>query len=372
MSALAQSQELCQNAEILASSFVYKALLLAKFLSNVFTLVIFLYLVLVKPSIRIFHPNTKMIATFVCAFTVLVSLCACPIYAFELWRVSYPYSNPCDRLLTSAYVFSIRSIVTILSNGINSSLVVLCIERLICICRISNYEQSAKPNLIFSALFILLYLPAVKWFELLAVTTVKTPKNAISYDLMTYYLKGIQYLGAFFFLFIHYWSRWYRRRIRASIPVENRRSLAPVPLNKPLSVKFQIEETVQMTNLFLPVVLLRGALLVISSILSSVSSSIWPSPSPALQMIIYESVATSSITPFFTALLLAHGTGQLRRMFCCSAKRQAKIFVGVNENQDEHFIRLKQMFDGPPESVINPKSRPTFKYRISLNITPGS
>ncbi|KAI1696799.1 hypothetical protein Ddc_20134 [Ditylenchus destructor] len=179
----------------------------------------------------------------------------------------YPFSSPCDRVWSTAYVFSVRTIAVVLFNGINSSMAVLCIERLVCICRIKNYEQSSKPVLVAvflfgstalcAIIFAALYLPGVKWNERLAVPSLINSKNAVNSQVLTAYILAIEFVGAFFFLFIHYWSLWYRKRIRGFKSVEHRSIAAPIPLDQPLSVKFQIEETIQITSLFLPLVLVR-------------------------------------------------------------------------------------------------------------------
>ncbi|KAI1698277.1 serpentine type 7TM GPCR receptor class ab chemoreceptor domain-containing protein [Ditylenchus destructor] len=273
-------------------------------------------------------------------------------YAFEMWRITYPYENPCDRLWTTPAIFVSRAILAILSNGVSSSLVVLCIERLVCMCRISNYEQSARPvlvsvfllgiTIVSSIVFVLLYSAGVSWSEPTAVTTVRNSKNGITYQLMLIYLQAIQLLGFCFFLFIRYWCLWYRKRLR-SVKLKQNYSIAA---QQSLSIKFQIGETIQMTNLFLPIVLQRCGFYLAGTLMTSISNAIWPHSSADTQMIIYELCALSGLAPIATCLLLAYGTGELKRLFCCSAQNKTTVIVGFHEDQDEHFTRLKQMFEG--------------------------
>ncbi|KAI1698276.1 serpentine type 7TM GPCR receptor class ab chemoreceptor domain-containing protein [Ditylenchus destructor] len=345
----------CQNAELLAQSTLYKILLMTKLLASALAVPIFVALAMIKLNTKIFHPNTRVIALFVCVLVLLIAVSNIGFYIFEMWRVSYPYTDPCDRLLSTRSVFAYRSIVTILSNGCSSCLVVLCIERIVCICRISNYEQSTRPVLvsvfllgitvISSVAFVFLYSQGVDWDRQIAITTARNSKNGASYQIMLIYLQAVEFSGDFFFLFIRYWSLWYRTRIRGFTSIAHRSMVASIRCTQTLSVKFQIEETIQVTTLFLPIVLLKCFLIMLSIFLASAFNTIWPNPATDTQMVLYEIASMSYFSPLCIGLLLAYSTNQFKRIFCLSAKRQATVFVGVSENQDDHFNRLKQMFE---------------------------
>ncbi|KAI1697852.1 serpentine type 7TM GPCR receptor class ab chemoreceptor domain-containing protein [Ditylenchus destructor] len=347
----------CQNAELLAQSVFYKVVVAAKGSVNMAALVIFVFLAMSKAQIKIFHPNTKVILFAVCILEFLVALDQSCFYMFEMWRISYPYTDPCDRLWSAYILFVLRCFYLSCLNGINSSLVVLCIERVVCICRISNYEQSSKPwlvaavlvaiTLLFSVITTLLYLPGVEWSEGLVTTTAQNSKNAGSYRATLCYLFSIEMLALVCFLALHNWCLWYRKRIRGFKTLKQRNQPIHIQSSQSLSVKFQIEETIRTTSLFLPIVLVKCTCSALSDAAALVSSSIWPTLSIGNQMIMFEAVYINGTLPFFIVLLLIYGMGQMRQMFCCSKEHQSSqiTILHSSQSQDEYFIRLKQMFE---------------------------
>ncbi|KAI1700350.1 serpentine type 7TM GPCR receptor class ab chemoreceptor domain-containing protein [Ditylenchus destructor] len=352
--------ENCQNAELIAQSVLYKALIVVKGLACILSIAILTFLAFSKAQVRIFHPNTKIIALVVCAFVCLVAANVTLTNMLEIWRISYPYDNPCDRLWSIRSIFCLRSMYVIFLNGVNSSLIVLCIERFVCICRISNYEKSSKPVLvavflvittaIFSVIFTVFYASGVDWNERIAVTTIRNQTNGAFYQIVLTYVEATEILGVLFFLFIHYWSLWYRKRVRGFKSIAQRSDADTIPRNETLSVKFQIEETLAITCLFLPVVLIKLAMGIFTFVSASIANAIWPNPPANIQMIIYQLVNVGAVSPLPMALLLAHGTGQLSRLFCCRAKTSTRIspivFVtNTNSSQEEYFDRLKQLFE---------------------------
>lgn len=74
---------------------------------------------------------------------------------------------------------------------------------------------------------------------------------------------------------------------------------------------------------------------------------IWAHPPADIQLIILELVNPGLISPFFTSLILAHGTGQLSRLFLYRAETRSRIstIVNTNSSQDDYFDRLKQLFE---------------------------
>ncbi|KAI1696801.1 hypothetical protein Ddc_20136 [Ditylenchus destructor] len=72
---------------------------------------------------------------------------------------------------------------------------------------------------------------------------------------------------------------------------------------------------------------------------------IWPNPTADVQMILYEMITVSTIYPIINAILLAHGTGQIKRLFSGSSNQTTPIQMTQNEEQDVYFERLKQLFE---------------------------
>ncbi|KAI1701070.1 serpentine type 7TM GPCR receptor class ab chemoreceptor domain-containing protein [Ditylenchus destructor] len=351
----------CHDAEILSQSIIYKILISIKGLTNIAAVVIFVLLAMSKIQAKIFHPNTKVVALSVCTFTFLMALQDSCFYICEIWRVTYPYNDPCKRLWPTLFILILRASHVSFMFGINSSLVVLCIERIICICRISNYEQSSKPIFVVVLLtvttavtsigFTFFYMYDTDWNEGMASTTARNKMNADKYQLILYFLFVMQMLGGFCFLFIHNWSLWYRKRIRGFKTLKQRKQPTSIQSSQPLSVKFQIEETIRMTTLFLPVILLTCLFSIYSFTTSSISNAIWPKPSIDFQMITFELTHLSHMLPFFIVLLLAHGVGKLRK-FCFTGPQlvQAVTDTTTSQSQDDHFKRLSQLFEtGDPK-----------------------
>ncbi|KAI1700897.1 hypothetical protein Ddc_17893 [Ditylenchus destructor] len=242
--------------------------------------------------------------------------------------------------------------------GLNSSFIILCIERLVCVLRISNYEESSRPALVsaivlittalFSIVLIFLCIPGVDWDEKLAVTTIRNSNNIASFQIMLIYMFALECVGVIFFSFLHFWSQLYRERIRGAKITKTNCNLLFIKTNASLSIKLQIEETIEMTRLFLPVVSVNCALNILTYLAALISNEIWPIHSipTDFQMVLYELAFVSRLSPFFTSLLLARGTGQLRRLLCCTATEQRiKVILNSNKDQDDHFKRLKQMFE---------------------------
>ncbi|KAI1695493.1 serpentine type 7TM GPCR receptor class ab chemoreceptor domain-containing protein [Ditylenchus destructor] len=349
----------CKDAQLLSESVFYRLMIVLKGSGNIVAVAVFIILAIRKRQTRIYHPNTRIIALITCLFMFLMALQSASFYIFETWRISFPYTNPCDRLWPTPILFSLRSINGIFLMGVNSSIIILCIERVVCVCRISNYEQSSKPALVavillstttlFSVILVLLCIPGVDWDERLAVTTIRSTSNTATFQIMLFYMLVTQCLGVIFFLFLHFWSQCYRKRIRGAKLSRNRCNMLFIATDQSLSVKFQIEETIEMTRLFLPVVSVHCALSILNYGTALIVNMIWPIHSIPIdrQMILYELAYLSRLSPFFTSLLLARGTGQLEKMFCCSNEQKTNVSIIVNSNkdQDDYFNRLKQMFE---------------------------
>ncbi|KAI1700348.1 serpentine type 7TM GPCR receptor class ab chemoreceptor domain-containing protein [Ditylenchus destructor] len=348
----------CKNAALLSESAPYKLLVVFKASANAIAVGIFIFLAFTKPHTRIYHPNTRIIALITCIFMFLMALQHACFYSFETWRISFPYADPCERLWPTPALFSLRVMSGVFLIGLNSSFVILCIERLVCVLRISNYEESSRPALVativisttalFSVVLILLCIPGVDWDEKLAVTTIRNSNNTANFQIMLIYMFALECVGVLFFSFLNFWSRSYRERIRGTKIAGTNCNLLFIKTNPSLSVKFQIEETIEMVRLFLPVVSVNCALNILTYLAALISNEIWPIHSipTDLQMVLYELDFISRLSPFFTSLLLARGIGQLRRLLCCSATEQrTKVILNSNKDQDDHFNRLKQMFE---------------------------
>ncbi|KAI1731419.1 serpentine type 7TM GPCR receptor class ab chemoreceptor domain-containing protein [Ditylenchus destructor] len=300
------------------------------------------------PSVhaRIYHPNTKIIFCFVCIFAFLAGLKNVCIYVIEIGRLTISFHDPCHRLWWTPLLFYLRYTNMVFQNGMNCSLVVLCVERIICICKLKSYEESARPALVviflaaltlaFSVTFFLLLSPGVEWSKSVAVATIRNSNNTRNYQIMIVFVTVTELIGMFAFLFIHFWCLQRRKSIRSFVSTQT------------LSVKFQIEETLNLTNLILPVVLVKGGMQLYSNLAAYLATMLWTNPPIDTQMIIFEVVAVVTIQSFTTSLLLLHGTGQLKRFFCCDSvppNRVSTTSITANDVQEEHFRRLKQLFE---------------------------
>ncbi|KAI1731418.1 serpentine type 7TM GPCR receptor class ab chemoreceptor domain-containing protein [Ditylenchus destructor] len=226
----------------------------------------------------------------------------------------------------------------------NCSLVVLCIERIICICKIRSYEESTRPVLVgtlliivtvaFSVVFFLLLIPGVEWTKGVAVGTIRNANNTQNYQIMIVFVTISELSGMFAFLFIHHWCLRRRKNVRKFGSIMT------------LSSKFQIEETLNLTTLILPMVLVKGGMQVYSSFAQMVSYLIMENPRIDTQMIVFELISVTTIQSLTTSLILLYGTGQLKRFFCCAPIPSNRVASEINkDDQDLHFRRLNQLFE---------------------------
>uniref|UniRef100_A0A915DRL4 G-protein coupled receptors family 1 profile domain-containing protein n=1 Tax=Ditylenchus dipsaci TaxID=166011 RepID=A0A915DRL4_9BILA len=116
------------------------------------------------------------------------------VYIYEFYRLSIDVTNTssCQRLWPTPVIFYLRTVYIGVLNGINASLIVLCIERAVCICRISNYEESRQPivvsfflailTIIFTIVFVFLCLPGQRWSTGMAISTTRNSVNSTNYQ----------------------------------------------------------------------------------------------------------------------------------------------------------------------------------------------
>ncbi|KAI1695494.1 serpentine type 7TM GPCR receptor class ab chemoreceptor domain-containing protein [Ditylenchus destructor] len=354
----------CQSVQILGESVRYKIILVLKALANIGACAFFVFLFSTKPRLKIFHPNTKVIASAVILFVLLQAFSCGIFYLFEIWRVTYPYSNVCDRLWNTPLLFGMRITFVVAMNGINSSLIALSIERLICICRINNYEKSSKPlcvavllltmTVIFTVTFSVLYMPGVEWDDGTVITSLRNAKNAGNYQISLIYMMIVELSSVFLFVFIHYWCLSYRKRIRGFKFVSGRSDVARIAMCRSLSVKFQIEETLRMTKVFLPVVVVKCSINVFNNFTATVSNLIWRPSTIDTQMVMSEALSFVMWQPLLLAIVFAYYTGRISSecgLFRRKIQSDHSLAIGHNGNQDEHFNQLKQMFEGTGQVV---------------------
>uniref|UniRef100_A0A915E4F3 C-type lectin domain-containing protein n=1 Tax=Ditylenchus dipsaci TaxID=166011 RepID=A0A915E4F3_9BILA len=233
-----------------------------------------------------------------------MSLHYCFLYIYEFGRLMPFMSDPCSRTWWTPLLFYIRVANVTFMNGQNASLIVLCIERTICILRIQNYENSSKPIPVAICLLILtgiasfgyvvLYLPGVNFSIPLAISTTRNAVNAYNYQISLIFLIFVEIAGVLFFLFLHNWGLWYRKKIRGFKFYEQRQNILMVSNNQPLFVKFQIEKTVQMTSIFLPIIIAKCSMTVFSASAAIFSNLIWTNTKTDVQMVIYELLRSSN------------------------------------------------------------------------------
>ncbi|KAI1718110.1 hypothetical protein DdX_06524 [Ditylenchus destructor] len=186
----------------------------------------------------------------------------------------------------------------------------------------------------FSVVFFLLLIPGVEWTKAVAVGTIRNANNTQNYQIMIVFVIISELSGMFACLFIHYWCLACRKNVRKFGSAMT------------LSAKFQIEETLNLTTLILPVVLVKGGMQVYGSLAQMVSYMIMENPRIDTQMIVFELAAVSTIQALTTSLILLYGTGQLKRFFCCAPIPPNRVASEITkDDQDLHFRRLNQLFE---------------------------
>uniref|UniRef100_A0A915E5B8 Gustatory receptor n=1 Tax=Ditylenchus dipsaci TaxID=166011 RepID=A0A915E5B8_9BILA len=274
------------------------------------------------------------------------------IYVYEIWRLSPFVTRPCDRLWNTPVFYAIRIAFIIFTIGVNMAFIVLCIERLICICRLASYEESSRPLLIsiiltfltilFSIIIVLITLPGMDWSRGLAVGTFRNDKNKHNYKIFLFVIMITDILGVIFFLFIHNWSLSFRKKIRGF-----KLHTPFFAAQRSLSVKFQLEETLQMTSLFLPIVISKCIVQVYSEIALVAIGQLWLNPTVEIQMILYEMANLIFLVPFLSIIFIYNGTERSKISICNALLRRDRVsnWRVENANQDDHFIQLKNIFE---------------------------
>uniref|UniRef100_A0A915EQB0 Gustatory receptor n=1 Tax=Ditylenchus dipsaci TaxID=166011 RepID=A0A915EQB0_9BILA len=336
----------CQKAETLAENDIYKSIIFIKFLVSLATVVIVVVHLCSKTRIKIFHPNTKIIYRFICAYVFLMATNFTALYLYEMWRLRSTFAankQSMPEIMATYLLFNLKEANADSSNGVNVSLIVLCIERLACICRINDYERSSRPQIVaFFLIFLNLpYAILHFWFSSigmdfnqtgLALSTVRNAQNNQYYQKMLVFSLSVEYTAILFFLFIYSWSLCYRKKIRCC---------------SSQSPKYQS------LDLF-PIVVVKCFLQTSSVLAHYAANQLWTNPTADVQMIIYELVNLNHFQSLLVALLMVYGSGQCRQRpklcsSCCitSVNNHNKTTpYTVNTNlQDAHFQRLQNIFE---------------------------
>src|SRR5687767_7961204 len=79
----------------------------------------------------------------------------------------------------------------------------------------------------------------------------------------------MELIGVLSFLFLHKGTLRYRKRIRGFMWENERHDFFSIKTNEPLSVKFQIEKTLQITKIFLPIVISKCVIRIASLLLQT-------------------------------------------------------------------------------------------------------
>uniref|UniRef100_A0A915E8L2 G-protein coupled receptors family 1 profile domain-containing protein n=1 Tax=Ditylenchus dipsaci TaxID=166011 RepID=A0A915E8L2_9BILA len=151
------SSGICQSAELLSQSCIYKIVISFKGAANITAVFILIFLAFSRNRLKVFHPNTKTIYIFICLSTFVMALNGSTFCLFEILRLSPFNASLCGRLWWTPLIFYFRYAHRSVELSVNCSLIVLCIERFICIRKISCYEESSRPLLVA---FFLIFLPA--------------------------------------------------------------------------------------------------------------------------------------------------------------------------------------------------------------------
>uniref|UniRef100_A0A915E8K7 Uncharacterized protein n=1 Tax=Ditylenchus dipsaci TaxID=166011 RepID=A0A915E8K7_9BILA len=95
--------------------------------------------------------------------------------------------------MVDAVFFYLRNAIANFLNIVNSSLIVMCIERVVCILRINNYEESSRPVIVVFTLTLLTTVCAIAFYFLsipgvdlaagLPVATLRNEENSVMYQI---------------------------------------------------------------------------------------------------------------------------------------------------------------------------------------------
>uniref|UniRef100_A0AC35F4J9 G protein-coupled receptor n=1 Tax=Panagrolaimus sp. PS1159 TaxID=55785 RepID=A0AC35F4J9_9BILA len=176
---------------------------------------------------------------------------------------------------------------------------------------------------------------------LLVYSQARTESTVIGFTIYSYFLLGGELIIGFLFLVIRIWNAYLFRRVRCKrLSVKEQRNL--------LSMKYQINETIEIMDTFLPIVIGQFCLYIFTIIGGMVIPVIFNNARPPILASLNEAVFIHLLSAHVFAIVRLHKIHQFP--FCpCFGKNSASVNIAIKieqmETNDDFYQRQKAMFD---------------------------
>ncbi|KAH7715415.1 hypothetical protein AAVH_17187 [Aphelenchoides avenae] len=230
-------------------------------------------------------------------------------------------------------------------------LLVMCLELVVCTLKITNYEDSSCPKFITSSLVVTIFVwagvyyammsPGIDFSKPVIRPSTTNKQNASSGVIIIYMLLASESLSLLLFLYIRRWNRRVGKALQ--------RQGATGQSQKLLSMKFQVGETLRVTDVFVPILVVKWALTVLGCLAIYLQRLI-PSlvhASAADQAAFFEAVNINYLQGLTTPLLLMYRCDQLGSFLRGSKVTPVEQIVETHgrTNVDDYFKRLESTFN---------------------------
>ncbi|KAH7720928.1 hypothetical protein AAVH_11566 [Aphelenchoides avenae] len=230
-------------------------------------------------------------------------------------------------------------------------LLFLCLERVMCTLKVSNYEESSCPKVVTSLLMIatsfwglvyyLFMSPGVDFRSAIVQTSTRTKENAASGPIIIYMLVACESASVVLFLYIRKWNLRLGRNLHANRTGGHSQKF--------LSTKFQIGETLRVTEVFLPILIIKWTLTVFGAaaiyclrVIPAIVAS-----SPSTQATLFEAVNVNYLQGLTTPLFLMYRCDQLGSFLRGSQVKPVETVIATHGRNDfeDYFRRLENVFN---------------------------
>uniref|UniRef100_A0A7E4VA91 G_PROTEIN_RECEP_F1_2 domain-containing protein n=1 Tax=Panagrellus redivivus TaxID=6233 RepID=A0A7E4VA91_PANRE len=253
----------CVSVQILADGYIFKAVLVFKTCMNLIGcgLLVVDYVLAKKSSRPItFHQNANVVCHFMRISLFVLCLSYSSIAVYDYYRLSMHVISPCDHLANNSAVVVLRFITTTTTVAHVISLIVLALERILCTVCIVGYESASSPWITGFSLFGIttVYSLTANYFTLvhavdpnrkLVFSSTRNSQNLIAYSAYSYSLLFSELFIIFVFLIIKKWNKYLHKLYRVKQGVYKQQQ------SRLLSIKFQINETINLMNVYAPIVI---------------------------------------------------------------------------------------------------------------------
>uniref|UniRef100_A0A1I8AUY2 G protein-coupled receptor n=1 Tax=Steinernema glaseri TaxID=37863 RepID=A0A1I8AUY2_9BILA len=308
-----------------------------------------------------FHRNLKIVLCIHMFYCFQQSLGFGAVHIADLIRLTKHHDDPCDYLLSAAYVFNLRQVPVIGIYGQILTLACISVER-IWASVVENYEKRkltlgitllcAGQFVVAVTVFYVFLAVDVDWSSQVALFNVRSDGGAWKFKLIVYFGTVVEILSIIAFHVLLFVNNRRRGRLQ-------RDSLHFVGL----SARYQIAENVNAMKLLVPAVWMHFIVFAANGVSLMLYDRFGDKSDKVTSAVFLDACNVSSIYPILMAIFMFAKHPKARRNLLMSGKGQPGG-SGVEPQKDEadiHFAYLRAMFLEKPQDGAK-CNRTTLKY----------